>query len=129
MDCPACKEAMITLELEDVEIDHCPDCGGIWLDAGELELLLGDDGQAEKLLKSFDIAEKCSEKPRKCPICRKKMQKITVGKSQQPLLIDKCQRGDGLWFDAGELNDIIEKAQLDSENKIQKILADMFGTE
>ena len=39
MDCPACKEAMITLELEEVEIDYCPDCGGIWLDAGELGVL------------------------------------------------------------------------------------------
>ncbi len=36
MDCPACKKAMITLELADVEIDHCISCGGIWLDNGEL---------------------------------------------------------------------------------------------
>ncbi|MHC4631399.1 MAG: zf-TFIIB domain-containing protein, partial [Planctomycetota bacterium] len=28
MDCPACKNAMITLELADVEIDYCTDCGG-----------------------------------------------------------------------------------------------------
>ena len=27
---------MITLELADVEIDHCVGCGGIWLDRGEL---------------------------------------------------------------------------------------------
>ena len=40
MNCPACKNAMITLELADVEIDHCVGCGGIWLDAGELELLM-----------------------------------------------------------------------------------------
>ena len=37
---------MITLELEDVEIDHCLDCGGIWLDAGELELLLDEPEKA-----------------------------------------------------------------------------------
>ncbi len=42
MDCPVCKNAMITLELQEVEIDYCIDCGGIWLDAGELELLLGE---------------------------------------------------------------------------------------
>jgi Zn-finger nucleic acid-binding protein len=23
-----------------VEIDHCPDCGGFWLDKGELDLLI-----------------------------------------------------------------------------------------
>jgi hypothetical protein len=31
MDCPVCKNAMITLELQDVEVDHCTMCGGIWL--------------------------------------------------------------------------------------------------
>ena len=47
MDCPVCKNAMITLELEQVEVDHCLECRGIWLDAGELELLLGDAERAE----------------------------------------------------------------------------------
>ena len=53
MDCPVCKDAMITLELKDVEIDYCTDCGGIWLDAGELELLLGEQQKAKQLLDSF----------------------------------------------------------------------------
>ena len=64
MDCPVCKNAMITLELADVEIDHCTDCGGIWLDAGELELLLGEPEQAKSLLDSFKIDSNCAEKPR-----------------------------------------------------------------
>ncbi|MHC4499091.1 MAG: TFIIB-type zinc ribbon-containing protein [Planctomycetota bacterium] len=129
MDCPVCENAMITLELADVEIDYCTDCGGIWLDAGELELLLGNPEQAEKLLNSFKIDTACPEKPRKCPICRKKMQKITIGLSAPPLLLDKCRRGDGLWFDKGELQDILSRAQLDRDSKIQRLLAEMFGQE
>ena len=127
MDCPVCKNAMITLELADVEIDHCTECGGIWLDAGELELLLGEQEKAKQLLNSFKIDNSCPEKPRKCPICDKKMQKIIIGQSTPTLLIDKCRRGDGLWFDKGELQDILNRAQLDKDNKIQNILADMFG--
>ena len=127
MDCPVCKNAMITLELADVEIDYCIDCGGIWLDAGELELLLGQPEKARQLLDSFKIDSKSTEKPRKCPICDKKMQKIIVGPSKPTLLIDKCRRGDGLWFDEGELHDIFNRAQLDKDNKIQELLADMFG--
>jgi len=119
---------MITLELQDVEIDHCTDCGGIWLDAGELELLMGEPEQAKNLLDSFQIDSQSAEKPRKCPICLKKMQKIVVGLSKPPLLlIDKCRRGDGLWFDKGELSSILDRAQLDKNNKIQRLLADMFG--
>ncbi len=117
---------MITLELAEVEIDHCTACGGIWLDAGELELLLGDSEQAKELLNSFKISSNCTEKPRKCPICLKKMKKIIVGQDKPALLIDKCPRGDGLWFDKGELTDILRAGSFDEENKVAKLLADMF---
>ncbi|MHC4864323.1 MAG: TFIIB-type zinc ribbon-containing protein [Planctomycetota bacterium] len=127
MDCPVCKNAMITIELADVEIDYCTDCGGIWLDAGELEMLLGQPESADKLLDSFQADRQSTEEKRKCPICRRKMHKIVVGAGQPKLLIDKCRRGDGLWFDKGELQDILTRGQLDAESKIQKILADMFG--
>ncbi len=129
MDCPVCKNAMITLELQEVEIDHCIECGGIWLDAGELEMLLGEPEKARHLLGSFKTDNKSTEKLRRCPICMKKMRKIIVGSSKPVLLIDKCRRGDGLWFDKGELQDIFDRAQLDKDNKIQKLLADMFGSE
>jgi Zn-finger nucleic acid-binding protein len=127
MDCPLCKNAMITLELQNVEIDFCTDCGGIWLDAGELEMLLGEVEKAKRLLDSFKIDSTSAEKTRKCPICLKKMQKIIVGTSTPILLIDKCKKGDGLWFDKGELQDIFDRAHLDKENKIQKLLEEIFG--
>jgi Zn-finger nucleic acid-binding protein len=126
MDCPVCKNAMIVLELAEVEVDYCTDCGGIWFDAGELELLLGNSQQTKQLLDSFKIDSSCTEKRRKCPICLKKMQKIVVGPSTPPLLIDKCARGDGLWFDHGELQNILDRAKLDKDDKIRKLLADIF---
>jgi len=119
---------MITLELADVEIDFCTGCSGVWLDAGELEQLLGDSQNTAGLLKSFKIDTQSAEKPRKCPICLKKMQKVNVSLAESPLLLDKCAKGDGLWFDKGELQDILNTAQLDKDSKIQKLLADMFGS-
>ncbi|OHB57666.1 MAG: hypothetical protein A2173_04600 [Planctomycetes bacterium RBG_13_44_8b] len=118
---------MITLELANVEIDHCTDCGGIWLDAGELEQLLGDNIKVKRLLDSFKVDSTKFEKLRQCPICDRKMQKIIVDSGQPAMLIDKCRIGDGLWFDKGELHNIIEKAQFDKNNKVLKLLADMFG--
>jgi Zn-finger nucleic acid-binding protein len=126
MDCPVCKNAMIVLELAEVEVDYCTDCDGIWLDAGELELLFGNSQQTRELLDSFKIDSTCTEKQRKCPICLKKMQKVVVGPSTPPLLIDKCSKDDGLWLDKGELQNILDKAKLDKDNKIQKLLADIF---
>ena len=127
MDCPDCKNAMITLELDEVEIDYCIDCGGVWLDTGELELLLNEPDKTKHLLDSFRVNSNSDEKIRKCPICDKKMQKIVVGASKPVLLIDKCHRGDGLWFDKGELQDIFGRAELDEDNKIQNLLSDIFG--
>lgn len=127
MDCPVCQNAMITLELSDVEIDYCTGCGGIWLDAGELEQLLGDPKKADELIGSFEPDPKCSETPRKCPICFKRMQKINVGQASETTLIDKCKKRHGLWFDKFELQNILNNTNLDKENKIPKLLADMFG--
>lgn len=38
---PACDDvAMERVTVDSVEIDKCPNCGGMWLDPGELDLLL-----------------------------------------------------------------------------------------
>jgi Zn-finger nucleic acid-binding protein len=120
---------MITCQLEEVEVDYCLDCAGIWLDAGELEELLDDTARAKELLASFKPAKNCTEKPRKCPICLKKMEKILVGPDASAQLIDRCKRGDGLWFDRGELGDVLAIGSFDEQGKVQKLLADMFGGE
>jgi len=127
MDCPVCQNAMITLELADVEIDHCVRCGGIWLDTGELGLLVEDPAGAKSLLDSFPEGPDTGEQSRKCPICNRKMAKITVARSRQPVLVDKCRRSDGLWFDRDELQNVLRLGRLDEGGRIQRLLADMFG--
>ncbi|MBN1457656.1 MAG: zf-TFIIB domain-containing protein [Sedimentisphaerales bacterium] len=129
MDCPVCKTAMITFELNDVEVDQCLECYGIWLDAGELEMLLPDSGQAKKVLSSFKQMADCEETPRKCPICLKKMHKVNVGSGESTVLIDSCAKGDGLWFDKGELQDIFKFGSFDGDGKVQDLLADIFKNE
>ena len=39
--CPNCHEGMQEIRRNDVQIDVCPKCRGVWLDRGELEKLLG----------------------------------------------------------------------------------------
>lgn len=124
MDCPNCNNAMIVLQMQEVEIDLCVDCEGIWLDSGELEILLQDADRAKELLGSFDVIS-TDEKARKCPICLKRMEKISAGS----VVLDRCKRGDGLWFDKGELKSILDNARLDPEHRIQKFLRDIFKSE
>ncbi len=41
MKCPACSETeLIISERQNVEIDYCPKCRGVWLDRGELDKII-----------------------------------------------------------------------------------------
>ncbi|MHC5156873.1 MAG: zf-TFIIB domain-containing protein [Planctomycetota bacterium] len=127
MDCPVCKKsAMIVLELDEVEVDYCCHCEGIWLDAGELELLLGGAAGAETLLTSFQAAQ-TPEKKRKCPICLRKMDKVLVGgQGESPELIDRCSHSHGLWFDRGELQNVLKMGDFDDAGRVQSLLGGLF---
>ena len=75
MICPACHNDMIVVEYQRIELDFCPGCRGVWFDTGELDLILQS---AKPETKSISEAIKLSaaqtnEKPRKCPICRRRM--------------------------------------------------------
>ena len=117
MDCPVCNSAMVVLELDSVEIDYCMGCEGIWLDAGELELLLEGAQGKDDVLRSFTVDANNHEKKRRCPICLKKMDKVWCGKDEK-VLIDKCRSNDGIWFDNRELYDVISMGSFDEHNKV-----------
>lgn len=38
--CPACKVDLVMTERQNVEIDYCPKCRGVWLDRGELDKII-----------------------------------------------------------------------------------------
>lgn len=39
LSCPKCDGKLAEMKVEDVLIDRCDKCNGVWLDAGELERL------------------------------------------------------------------------------------------
>ena len=40
MKCPSCETTLVMSERHGVEIDHCPQCRGVWLDRGELDKII-----------------------------------------------------------------------------------------
>lgn len=109
MQSPVSASAMLVLELHEIEVDYCPETGGIWLDDGELELLLDDPEAAVHILESGRPASGVSEAPRKCPISGKPMEKWLFG-PDPGILIDRSPDGHGFWFDRGELRQILRLA-------------------
>ncbi|QQS37616.1 MAG: zf-TFIIB domain-containing protein [Ignavibacteriales bacterium] len=39
MHCPKCGQQLIEINYKNIAVDKCSGCEGIWLDAGELELI------------------------------------------------------------------------------------------
>lgn len=44
MKCPKCGGDLRTEEYHAIQIDRCPDCLGVWFDAGEAEQLIKKEG-------------------------------------------------------------------------------------
>jgi Zn-finger nucleic acid-binding protein len=135
MICPNCKQDMIVVEYHRIEVDYCLSCEGVWFDSGELDLLLG----IAKLEKPQELMEqimaspeaKSGHKERKCPICGRGMQEKAI--DEPPINIDICRYGDGIWFDGGELNQLLTRlAQKNRQGEgarqeIINFLGDMFS--
>jgi len=133
MLCPACKNDMIVVEYQRIELDFCPNCRGVWFDAGELDLMLGAANLNDKFLGDLQHlpAAKTNEAVRKCPICRKGMSKNLIG-AKPPIIVDICRRGDGLFFDGGEVNQLIKQLPAAAPEKpgtkhpVTDFLSDVF---
>jgi uncharacterized protein len=129
MKCPVCGIDAIVVEHKKIELDHCLKCGGVWFDAGELELLLKSAGASIRtsLADTLHLTPtKSDEKKRRCPICNHKMDKVLVG--EETILIDSCPRGHGLWFDGGELQQLIAQVikEPSGKSEMASFLSDVF---
>ncbi|MBF0278796.1 MAG: zf-TFIIB domain-containing protein [SAR324 cluster bacterium] len=56
MRCPKCGMHLVAIDYKGIEADKCSHCEGIWLDAGELESIIGLEQSA--LNKFFKVFKK-----------------------------------------------------------------------
>jgi len=111
MRCPVCKADTIILELDMVEVDYCRKCKGIWLDSGELEILLEMAGATPGPLTDAvrSGGHKAPAQRRRCPLCRAKMLQVKI-EGPPRVVVDRCPRRHGLWLDDRELGHLVEGA-------------------
>jgi Zn-finger nucleic acid-binding protein len=127
---------MVVVEYHNIELDYCNSCKGVWFDSGELELLLKSQGLEgakpflDGILNSQEAAS--AEKKRRCPICGHKMKKTAIG-GEPEILIDICRDKHGLWFDGGEVAQLIRHLagkhppKRDSKGQVISFLEEVFG--
>lgn len=132
MKCPVDKDDMMVVEHQRIELDYCLRCSGVWFDAQELDLLISVLSNENKSYSQSDLltpqSAKVNEGHRKCPVCGRRMDKVWLGKEPR-VLIDSCPHGDGLWFDGGELHQIMHQIKDDGKHDVISFLSETFKAE
>ena len=110
--CLKCTSILDKARIEEVEVDHCPACGGLWLDHGEIERI------SRKMVSEIDRLRRLlqpaggppavpSEIQTSCPACTGEMKEVRLGS----INIDFCARCKGFFLDRGEIDGAIAAVQ------------------
>jgi Zn-finger nucleic acid-binding protein len=100
---------METVAHAGIEVERCPDCGGLWLDMGEREQLKTAPGAEALDTGDTTIGQRMNMMGRiRCPVCGAHM--IRMVDNQQPhIWYESCPACYGVFFDAGEFKDYVEE--------------------
>jgi len=105
MKCPRCSSAMETVQVEEVQIDRCTKCGGLWFDEFELADLRAMKGSEKIDARHADKSAQHSQARLNCPKCSTPM--LRMVDAQQPhIWYETCEECGGSFFDAGEFRDL-----------------------
>lgn len=135
MNCPACKNTLEKMTIENITLDVCRGgCGGVWFDNFELMKIDEPDEYDASALMDIEIDESVRvdhETKRNCPVCEKQFMLRHFFSVRRAVSVDECPRCGGVWLDYGELGQI--RRQFNSEEEKTKAAGeyfqDVFGVE
>jgi Zn-finger nucleic acid-binding protein len=119
MQCPQCHQQMKKSTINNITIDECLACKGMWFDRGELDQVkdevLPDLGwlEIDTWQQQANLLAKGSRQL--CPKCHNTTL-TTVMDQQSQTMIDMCAQCKGTWLPAGQFLNLIN-AMLDTAVK------------
>ncbi len=117
------------MELDGVEVDHCLECLGTWLDTGEIEAIASRAGaDSQPITRGLMLARRGQRTTRRCPRCRRRLVEIHIDRSP-PLTVDRCPIGHGVWFDCGEMKTLIHAYAESAAAPVAAFFADLYRSE
>jgi len=110
MRCPGCNVELAGKLLNNVEIDECPECKGVWFEDDELRKAK-DSAESDFNWMDFEIWKhkdrfKARSKNLACPQCNQTLVAIAYGDTD--VEIDYCPNCNGSWLGKDEFKKIIE---------------------
>ena len=111
MECPKCHAVMTALRVDEVEIDRCDRCGGLWFDRREAVAILQTDPAAAAAIDtgpSWQAAIHNEQGKVYCPRDGTLMRKLAVP-DRPGLVVERCGACEGTFFDAGEFTQLTDR--------------------
>lgn len=106
MNCPKCKSEMEKVTYQDITVDRCTGCKGIWFDMLEKEDLEKLKGSEAIDVGDANVGKKFNEMGRiSCPVCKGAMLRM-VDSRQPHIWFEGCPTCYGIFLDAGEFRDM-----------------------
>jgi Zn-finger nucleic acid-binding protein len=128
MKCPKCGGECEGKILGVTIYDRCKKCGGLWFDKNELYQIRHEKDWF-KIDTAVPGAHISTEKGDfKCPRCREKLQTIKY-EHQTSIKIDVCPKCEGIFLDAGELDEIHKASETWVERLKEKAEEDLTAIE
>jgi len=127
LSCPRCGGVLSSVHYPhtDVTVDVCDACEGVWLDNGEFPRIRAwhqsleqqdfaeldtHESRSEEFLRSF-LAD-MDTATMLCPRCQKPaLEELDLDYSG--VVLDRCLQCGGVWFDGGELEQVLKEAARD----------------
>ncbi|MDW8361708.1 MAG: zf-TFIIB domain-containing protein [Myxococcales bacterium] len=110
--CPRCRESMIAVLADDVLIDQCERCGGVWIDRPQLQRIVehaeraaGAEAALGHLSPPRQPIDTSAVVYLPCPDCDKPMMRRNFARISG-IVVDDCN-GHGTWLDHGELARVV----------------------
>ena len=113
MKCPKCLNEMQKITYEDIEVDRCTNCKGLWFDILEKDDLLKVKGSEVIDTGDADAGKEYNRIDHyDCPNCNVEMIRM-VDNKQPHIWFESCPQCYGMFLDAGEFRDLKEHTIVD----------------
>lgn len=125
MKCPKDQSDLKVEKLQDIEVDRCPTCQGMWLDYVELDTI-EDRVMTDDHAKGTMVWNPMQTDLR-CPRCGEKMN--TFDYRLERLQIEVCPKQHGFWLDHGEEERVVQamKDRLAGQERSSKAESEWAG--
>lgn len=111
MKCPRCNTQLEEVELEDIKVDFCNSCEGLFYEKNELQSVIqntieDNDGALNNYLQVIEKEEELLDSEICCPEDGKSMKTLEYPEGSG-IILDLCTECQGIWADNKETEKIL----------------------